>query len=95
MFVSVPRGTGRGCAQCSTWNVEVLGLVWVDLVGKKAVYDQKCCADSNSRVGDVKGWKVPSVPVNLNKIDHVAKADAIQQISDRATENKNNSEWLK
>lgn len=54
----------------------------------ESVEDQYHGTDGNGTVGDVEVGPVEATPVGANKIDHIAQADAVNQVADCAAENQ-------
>jgi hypothetical protein len=50
--------------------------------------DQDRDADADERVGDVERWPLILVPVDEQKIGHLAEEDAVDQVPDGATEHR-------
>jgi hypothetical protein len=57
------------------------------LAPPKQAIEQHCGdADANGAIGKVKGWPVPGSDMEIEKIDHSAKANPIDNIADRAAD---------
>src|SRR3954466_12058647 len=59
---------------------------------QESLEDQQHCADGDRRVGDVERRPVLAESVQVDEIDHVPEAQAVDHVADRAAEDQRQAE---
>src|SRR5580658_1209490 len=84
MALSTPAQNPRGFARM----ICMAGILPVPAARQPGIEQQQPGADANGRIGDIEGWKIVPVPVDIDEVDYMTQPQPVDHVADRAPEDQ-------